>query len=186
MSGEHWQPKQLCIYIPENDEHRRNSLWPSCISGQKLCQHFIPFFEDTLPHNKSALPVTGSGMCTYFTGIEGGLAWGESSCCSCFFFFSLLFWTRGNFWECLPRLCRGTSGKATMAQMGVLPAHSSVPTQPARIRRRRMRDSCTQIIMERWVSIVRRRWDLNVRGEMCESQEVNLAGKKVKDERKAT
>lgn len=45
---------------------------------------------------------------------------------------TLLFFL--NLWKFLgvpPTPCRGTSGKATMTQTGVLPAHSWVPTQPA-------------------------------------------------------
>lgn len=45
-------------------------------------------------------------------------------------FFSLGLW---KFLGVPPTACRGTSGKATMARMGVLPAHSWEPTQPALI-----------------------------------------------------
>lgn len=49
------------------------------------------------------------------------------------FFFSLSFFELVEISEGASHGSRGTSGKTTMARMGVLPAHSSVPTQPALI-----------------------------------------------------
>lgn len=159
-------------------------------AAKKLCQQFFFFFGDALPHNKSALPVMGSGMRTYFAGMQAGSAWGEPSRCSrslwFVWFFCFFLWACGNFWECLPRRAGGLLGRPQWHGWVFYQLIGGCPRSLRWYALQRMRDSCTQIIMERWVSIVRRRWDLNVRVEMCESQEVNLASEKVKDERKAT
>lgn len=97
---------------------------------QKIMSAF--FFSATHSHTTSQRCQSWGAACTHTLQVFK-LAWRLENrpAAHAFFFFSFL-----SLWKFLvvpPTACRGTSGKATIAQMGVLPAHSWLPTQPALI-----------------------------------------------------